>query len=79
MAACVLNTPKAVEMSVFVVRAFVKLRTMLAKQREIIAKLDELEKKLIMHDKQIVEILDAIKRLMFPPSQTDTKRIGFRK
>jgi len=84
MAASVLNTPRAVEMSVFVVRAFVRLRNFLAAHKELAEKLAELERKLASHDEQIVAIIDAIKRLMAPPTRPDVptppdkRRIGFR-
>jgi hypothetical protein len=83
MAASVLNTPRAVEMSVFVVRAFVRLRAFLATHKELAEKLAELERKLASHDEQIVAIIDAIKRLMAPPGRHDApalpdkRRIGF--
>ena len=76
MAASVLNTPRAVEMSVFVVRAFVRLRAFLATHKELAEKLAELERKLASHDEQIVAIIDAIKRLMAPPGPAE-RRIGF--
>jgi hypothetical protein len=81
MAASVLNTPRAVEMSVFVVRAFVRLRQLLATHKELAEKLAELERKLASHDEQIVAIIDAIKQLMAapaPPTPPDKRRIGFR-
>jgi hypothetical protein len=77
MVASVLNTPRAVEMSVFVVRAFVRLRAFLATHKELAEKLAELERKLASHDEQIVAIIDAIKRLVAPPAPTDKRRIGF--
>jgi len=78
MAAAVLNTPRAVEMSVFVVRAFVRLRQLLTTHEELADKLAELERKLASHDEQIVAIIDAIKRLMAPPAPSNKRRIGFR-
>ena len=77
MAASILNTPRAVEMSLFVVRAFVRLRTFLATHKDLAEKLAELERKLESHDEQIVAIIDAIKRLMAPPGPADKRRIGF--
>ena len=56
-AANVLSSPRAVEMGVFVVRAFVKLREMLASNKELGQKVDELERKLQTHDRAIVDIL----------------------
>ena len=76
MAASVLNSPKAIEMSILVVRAFVKLRNILATHRQLAAKLGELERKLSTHDQQIVVLFDAIRELMSPPSKP-RRRIGF--
>jgi ORF6N domain-containing protein len=75
MAASVLNSPRAIEMSVFVVRAFVRLREMLTTNRELAEKLKELEGRLETHDEAIQEIFDAIKRLMQPSEVR--KQIGF--
>jgi hypothetical protein len=76
MAATVLNSKRAVEMSVFVVRAFVRLREMLASNRRLAAKIDELERRLDTHDASIQELIEAIKELMLPADSTRT-RIGF--
>ena len=78
MAESILNTPRAVEMSVFVVRAFVRLRAFIATHKELSENLAELERKLASHDEQIVAIIDAIKRLMAPPGPGDKRRIRFR-
>jgi hypothetical protein len=67
MAATVLNSERAVEMSVFVVRAFVRLREMLASNHELAAKIEELERRLETHDTAIQDLLEAIKQLMAPP------------
>src|SRR5262245_33606909 len=75
MAATVLNSHQAVEMSVFVVRAFVRLREMLATNKELAEKLAELERRLETHDQAIQEIFDAIKHLMQPSEIR--KQIGF--
>ena len=76
MAASVLNTSRAVAVSVFVVRAFVKLREMLAKQKKLAERLADLEHKLTKHDRQIQTILAAIRQLMEPPVPPK-RRIGF--
>ena len=76
MAATVLNSEQAVEMSVFVVRAFVRLRQALAANREVADRIKELEEHLETHDDTIQKILNAIRKLMkSPPSRR--KRIGF--
>ena len=73
MAASVLNTARAVEMSVFVVRAFVRLRQMLASNAELARKLATLEKK---YDAQFKVVFDAIRELMTPPERKN-RSIGF--
>jgi phage regulator Rha-like protein len=77
MAAAVLNTPRAVEMSLYVVRAFVRLREMLASNKALSRKLDELERKLATHDQAIVGILNAIRELMRAPEPPPKRRMGF--
>jgi len=76
MAATVLNSERAVEMSVFVVRAFVRLREMLAANKELAARIEELEEHLETHDGTIQEIFRVIKKLMKPPPSRRSK-IGF--
>jgi hypothetical protein len=79
MAAAVLNSPKAVETSIFVVRVFVRLRALLAGHKELAARVAELERKLATHDGQIIAIIEAIKQLMAPPLGSPMRRpIGFR-
>jgi len=62
MAATVLNSKRAVEMSVFVVRAFVYLRNLLASNGELASKVAEHDRKLATHDKYILAIVNAIKK-----------------
>ncbi len=78
MVASVLNSPRAIEMSVLVVRAFVKLRSILATHRELGRKLEELERKLSTHDQQLVVLFKAIRELLTPPPKPKMQ-IGFRK
>jgi hypothetical protein len=79
-AANVLNSPRAVEMSIYVVRAFVQLRELLSSNKELAKRLDQLEarieKKLATHDEAIAAMLSAIRELMNPPSQK-RRPIGF--
>jgi phage regulator Rha-like protein len=76
MAATVLNSERAVQMSVFVVRAFVRLREMLTNNRKLAGKIDELENRLDSHDSTIQDLIEAIKGLM-TPEDPPRKRIGF--
>ncbi len=83
MAANVLNSPQAAQMSVFVVRAFVKMRGVLSDNRQLARKLAELERdlksRLDLHETAIVEVLQRVMDLLDPPPQPEPKRrqIGF--
>ena len=77
MAANVLNSRQAVQMSVFVVRAFVKLRETLATHKELAEKVTELERKLGTHDKAIMSVIAAIRELTGPAKQKP-RVLGFR-
>ena len=76
MPATVLNSARAVQMSVFVVRAFVRLREMLATNRRLAGKIYELENRLDTHDSVIQDLIEAIKELM-TPEEPSRIRIGF--
>ncbi|MBI4431101.1 MAG: ORF6N domain-containing protein [Candidatus Omnitrophica bacterium] len=76
MLANVLNSPRAVKVSLFVVRAFVKLREKLSIHRDLAAKLNELEKRVEKHDHNIVSLFQAIRQLMKEPERPK-RRIGF--
>jgi len=78
MAANVLNSDRAVEVSVFVVRVFVKLRQMLSTHDKLARKLDELGQKVRGHDQQIVALIDTIRSLMTSPKKPRRKPIGYR-
>ena len=75
--ASVLNSPRAAEMSIVVVRAFVQLRELLATHKELAAKLKKLEQRLDISDKAIVELYAMIRRLMEAPPEPQKRRIGF--
>jgi len=89
MAAAVLNTPRAVQVSVFVVRAFVRMRKALIGHKDLGRKLDQLESKTaalaLRHDElaharaiQFMEVIEALRRLMAPMAPQPSKRpIGF--
>jgi len=76
MAATVLNSKRAIEMSVFVVRAFVQLRRDLVFNQHVMNKLSELEARLDMHDADLQQLMEAIHELMAPLPAND-RRIGF--
>ena len=78
MAASVLSSPRAVEVSVLVVRAFVKLRELLFTHKELAKKFTELESRLANHDVTIQQLLYAIRQLMDQPPAPPKPKIGFR-
>lgn len=77
MAANVLNSPQAIELGVFVVRAFVNLRRGVIPSQELTAKLTDLEIKLVEHDQKLVSIVHAIKVLMGKKKIPPRRQIGF--
>ena len=77
MAATVLNSPQAVEVSLYVVRAFVRLREWFASNKELAALLRDLERKVMSHDQAITGILKAIRELTTPPPAPPKRPIGF--
>ena len=80
MAATILNSSRAVEMSVYVVRAFVKLRELLASNRDLAQKLARLERSLLelglKTQRQFKDVYAAIRALMNPPAQ-NRRPVGF--
>jgi hypothetical protein len=77
MLSSVLSSPQAIAVNIEIMRAFVRLREMLAGNKELAAKLGELERKLKGHDQAIAGILDAIRQLMAPPPAPKKRPIGF--
>ena len=77
MAANILNSGRAVEMSIRVVRTFIKLRQLLTTHKELAYKLSELERKIEKHDTEIQAIFESIRQLMAPTPQKPKRHIGF--
>lgn len=78
MAASVLNTPRAVDMSVFVVRAFVRLRRDLASNEHLLGRLLAVENRIARHDRELASILEALRSLLDRRHVPAQRRIGFR-
>ena len=76
MLSSVLRTDQAVRMSILVVEAFVQLREILSSHKELAHKLEELERKVGIHDQTIVQLIEAIRQLMEPPAKKRNP-IGF--
>ena len=80
MLASVLKSQRAVEVSVFVVRAFLHMRRMLGDQRRFALKLDEIESRLGAYDQNFKVVFDAIRKLMQKPKpypEPPKQKIGF--
>ena len=77
MAANILNSSKAIEMSVFVVRAFIKMREQLLSQAELEGRLTQIENALLSHDQNIRELYQQLRPLLLPPPDPPSKSIGF--
>ena len=77
MAATVLNSPRAVTMSVYVIRAFVKMRQDLAANAAILKRLAEIDKTLLLHDAALRDIYQKLRPLLEPPPAPPKPEIGF--
>ena len=78
MAANVLNSPQAVAMSVYVIRAFIQQREVLSANDAILKRLAEIDKTLLLHDKALRDIYQKLLPLLQPPPETPRPKIGFR-
>jgi hypothetical protein len=77
MAATILNSPRAVAMSVYVVRAFVKMRRELLTNTALEARLKNIEKGLLTHDAALRDVYEKLKPLLLPPAGKPRRTIGF--
>ncbi len=77
MAATILNSRRAVQVSLVVIRAFVSLRHVASEQKVLAKKLAELDARLGAHDEQLAEIVGAIRQLLTPPEPEHNRKIGF--
>ena len=76
MLSSVLRSEQAVQVNIAIMRAFVQLREMLSTHKELAYKLEELERKVGIHDQTILQLIEAIRQLMEPPAEK-RKQIGF--
>ena len=76
-AANILNSPKAVAMSVYVIRAFIRLREAIASNTSLEKRLSVIEKTLLSHDSALRDVIQKIRPLLLPPPDPPKKRIGF--
>jgi len=77
MAAGVINTEKAIEVSIFFVRAFIKLREMINTHQMLKKKIIEIEARLSGHDEQLTQMVQLLKQMLDPKPPPTKRRIGF--
>ena len=77
MLSSVLNSERAIQVNILIMRAFTKLREILLTHKDLAVKIETLEKKYAEHDQTIKEIFQAIKQLLEPPLAKEKKIIGF--
>ncbi len=77
MLSSVLNSGRAVEVNIAIMRAFVRLREIMSTHKDLARKLDALERKLGEHDEKFAIVFEAIRQLMAPPATPPRRRIGF--
>ncbi|MDP3732225.1 MAG: ORF6N domain-containing protein [Candidatus Omnitrophota bacterium] len=77
MLSSVLNSERAIHVNIAIMRAFVRLKAVLATHKELAHKLNELERKIEKHDEDISSIFEAIRQLMALPPEKPKRRIGF--
>jgi hypothetical protein len=78
MLSSVLRSKRAIEVNIAIMRAFVKLRELLATHKDLARKLEEIEKQLGQHDEQFRIVFDAIRQLMATPDPPPKRKIGYR-
>jgi hypothetical protein len=75
MAANILKTKTAVSMSIYVVRAFIRMREELTSRRDLEERLDQIEKILLVHDTELKDLFEKIRPLLLPPPEKPRKKI----
>jgi hypothetical protein len=78
MLSSVLNSDRAVQVNIAIMRAFVKVREIMATHKDLANKIEALERSYAKHDEEIQVVFQAIKQLLKPPSAPPKRRIGFR-
>jgi len=77
MLSSVLNSDRAIEVNIAIMRAFVRLREIMSTHKDLARKLADLERKLAEHDDKFAVVFEAIRQLMAPPPTPAKRRIGF--
>jgi phage regulator Rha-like protein len=77
MLSCVLSSKRAIEVNIRIIRIFTQLREMLLTHKDILLKLEQLEKKVVSNSREIQVIFEALKELLQPPP-VERKKIGYK-
>lgn len=77
MLSSVLNSERAIEVNIAIMRAFVKMREILATHKELFDRLVELERRMGKKDQEVMALFEAIRKLMAPPPEKPKRPIGF--
>jgi len=79
MLASVLNSERAIEVNIQIVRIFTRMQEMLINYKDVLLKIEHLEKQTLQNTTDIQIVFEYIKQLIIPPEQANRKRIGFRR
>jgi len=79
MLACVLNSEKAIQANIQIVRVFTAIRELSLHNKDMLLKIEQIEQKIGMHDKEIAVIFNTLKKMLEPKPIPKRNRIGFRK
>jgi hypothetical protein len=77
MASTVLRSDQAIQMSIYIVRAFVRMREAMSANEVILRRLAEIDKTLLMHDEGLRDLYQKLMPLLDPRPEVETKKIGF--
>jgi hypothetical protein len=77
MASTVLHSSKAIQMSIYIVRAFVKMRMEMSANEIILRRLAEIDRTLLMHDDGLRDLYEKLMPLLEPRAEPETRKIGF--
>jgi hypothetical protein len=77
MASTVLRSDQAIQMSIYIVRAFVRMREAMSANEVILRRLAEIDKTLLMHDEGLRDLYQKLMPLLGPRPEVETKKIGF--
>jgi hypothetical protein len=78
MLSSVLNSTRAIKVNIQIIRIFTRMREMLFNQKDILLKLEQLERQTLKNTEDVQEVFDYLKQLLIPAEQANRRRIGFR-